>query len=253
MTGRMHVRLISWNVHKCVGGVDRSYRPGRVVDVLRHHQPDICLLQECANGSGRRAWHRQVDLLADQVGLTHRSWFVNHRFRGGGEYGNAVLSRWTIESTENVDLTVGGRKARSALHAHVRVRDSASGQSRTLHLFNMHLGLREDTRKRQLEEFLASHPFAGLHHDTPIIVGGDLNDVWGTIGPQALEPAGFRSMPRRLRTFPAWAPLQPLDALYARGTVQFEHVGRSRLQLARQASDHLPLVADLQVLAHLET
>ncbi|MBK8980273.1 MAG: endonuclease/exonuclease/phosphatase family protein [Planctomycetes bacterium] len=243
----MRLRLVSWNVHKCVGGLDRRYRPERVIEVLRHHEPDLVLLQECANGSGKRAWDRQVDLLAEGVGLGHHSWFVNHRFRAGGEYGNAVLARWPIDSTENVDLTVAGRKVRSALHARLRIRD-VDGHARTVHVFNMHLGLREDTRRRQLQTFLASHPFAGLHTDTPIVVGGDLNDVWGTLGPQTFAPAGFRAMPQRLRTFPAWAPLQALDAVYLRGTVEFERVARSRMRLARTASDHLPLVAELRLL-----
>lgn len=244
----MQVRLVSYNVHKCIGGVDRRYEPERVVDTLAHHEPDVVMLQECANGSGRRNWHRQVDLLGEGLDLRHRTWFPNHRFRRGGEYGNAILSRWPIVSTENIDLTVAGRKKRSVLHGHVRLR-TPDGHTRTLHVFNMHLGLREDTRRRQLDRFVDCQPFAGLRRDTPVVVGGDLNDVWGTLGPRHFEAAGFAPMPRRIRTFPAWGPFQALDGLYVRGDLRMLRIEASRLALARRASDHLPLVALLELTA----
>ena len=86
----MRLTVLTYNVHKCVGGLDRRYRPERVVETAAHHAPDIVLLQECGNGTetGPR-WHRQVDVLADGLGLGHRAWFPNHRYRRGGEYGNA--------------------------------------------------------------------------------------------------------------------------------------------------------------------
>ena len=242
----MRLTVLTYNVHKCVGGLDRRYRPERVVETAAHHAPDIVLLQECGNGTetGPR-WHRQVDVLADGLGLGHRAWFPNHRYRRGGEYGNAVLSRWPIHDVENVDLTVPGRKKRSVLHARVMA-STEGGHHRTVHVFNMHLGLREDTRKKQLAAFVACRPFARLRRSTPIVVGGDLNDVFGTLGPRHFVPAGFRTG-RRVRTFPAWAPFQALDAIYVRGDVELLHLARSRLAAARQASDHLPLVAELEL------
>jgi endonuclease/exonuclease/phosphatase family metal-dependent hydrolase len=242
----MLLRLLSYNIHKCIGGVDRRYRPERVEETIRHHAPDLVLLQEVANGAGRSQWHRQIDLLGDELGYRHRTWFPNHRFRHGGEYGNAILSRWPITDTENIDVTVPGTKQRSVLHARIRVRTDA-GRSRTVHVFCLHLGLTERIRDLQLQSFLRSHPFAGLHHETPILMAGDFNDVWGSLGRKHLLPAGFRGMPSRIRTFPAWAPVQALDALYVRGDAELLHVHRSRLALATRASDHLPLVAELEL------
>ena len=109
----MQLRLLSYNIHKCIGGVDRRYRPERVEETIRHHAPDLVLMQEVANGAGRPRWHRQIDLLGDELGFRHRTWFPNHRFRSGGEYGNAVLSRWPITDTENIFPRYGSRK----LHA----------------------------------------------------------------------------------------------------------------------------------------
>lgn len=242
----MRWRALSYNIHKCIGGIDRRYDPARIVAVIRAAAPDLCLLQEVANSAGRRDWHRQIDLLGEELGLRHRTWFANHRFRRGGEYGNAILSRWPITGTENIDLTVPGTKCRSVLHARIRVRTPA-GRSRTVHAFCLHLGLTERIRDLQLARFLASSPFAHLHEHTPIVVAGDFNDVWGKLGVRHLAPRGFRSAGARPRTFPAWAPLRALDSVWVRGDLQLSDLVPMRETLARRASDHLPLIADLHL------
>jgi len=165
----------------------------------------------------------------------------------GGQYGNAILSRFCIMDTRNIDLTIPLTKRRSVLHARVRVRPPSGGRSRTMHVFNLHLGLSQVLRKWQLERFLQSHPFATLHHRTPVIVGGDFNDVWGTLGSRHLRPFGFRTSNPRLATFPAVAPALALDSVYLLGDVDLVELSRSRLDMARQSSDHLPLIADMNL------
>jgi endonuclease/exonuclease/phosphatase family metal-dependent hydrolase len=245
----MHLRLLSWNIHKCIGGVDRRYDPDRVIGTIAHYEPDVVCLQEVDHEVPRSSHHRQVDVLGERLGFRHRTWFPNVKVRGGGEYGNAILARHALTSTENIDLTIPPKKRRSVLHARYRVRlDRPSfgrAVTRTVHVFNLHLGLAGYERKRQLARFLASHPFAGLDHRTPIVVCGDFNDVWGTLG-RLLEPSGFRGT-APIRTFPAWGPVRALDSVYVRGNVHLRHLQAARLELARRASDHLPLIADLEI------
>ncbi len=240
----MHLRVLSYNIHKCAGGVDRRTDPGRIADVIAHHDPDVALLQEAAR-VGRPDPVRQTEDLAERLGFPYRSYFTNVRKRGSVEYGNAVLSRFPITDTSNIDLTIPPKKKRAVLHCRCRVR-RPSGRTFTFHVFNLHLGLSGLERKMQLRKFLESHPFAGLHPETPILIGGDFNDVWGTLG-ALLEPAGFRSGSKPIRTFPAIAPVRALDSIYVRGRVDLERLYTSRLALARQASDHRPLIADLKV------
>jgi endonuclease/exonuclease/phosphatase family metal-dependent hydrolase len=242
----VRARLLTYNIHKAIGGLDRRYRPERVRDTIAHYAPDIVCLQEVDAGVPRSNGHRQVDLLGEMVGLRHRTWFPNVKVRSGGEYGNAILSRFHLTETENIDLTIGWRKRRSVLHARYRVRLPDGRRTRTLHVFNMHLGLSQGERKRQLKIFLESHPFAGLHHRTPVIVAGDFNDVFGTLG-RLLAPEGFRSTDQRINTFPAYAPARALDSIYVRGDLEIRRLYRSQLQVARAASDHLPLIAELEL------
>ena len=243
----MLLRILTYNIHKCIGGVDRRYDPARIRDTISHYDPDVALLQEVDQLARRSNRDRQVDLLGNMLAYRHRTYFSNVTVRGGGEYGNAILSRFPLTDTRNIDLTVGRRKRRSVLHARYRVRLPGSQRTRTVHVFNMHLGLSQGERKIQLQRFLDSHPFSGFHERTPVIVAGDFNDVWGTLGTELLVPAGFRGMHRPLRTFPAYAPMRALDSIYVRGSIELRHVQRAHIALARRASDHLPIIADIEV------
>lgn len=243
----MRFRVLTYNIHKGVGGIDRKYRPERVAEVIAHYAPDFVLLQEVDEGARRTGGHRQVDLLGDLVGLRHRTYFPNVRIRRGGHYGNAILSRFPLTETRNIDLTVRFTKPRSVLHARFRVRRPGRGRFRTVQVFNLHLGLSQVLRRIQLRRFLESEPFARLDPRTPVIVAGDFNDTWGTLGPGHLVPAGFRGLPQPFRTFPAYAPIWPLDGIYLRGDIELVDARRGEIALARRASDHLPLIADLRV------
>lgn len=245
----LNLRVITWNVHKCVGGLDRRYDPDRIAAVLSAHDPDIVLLQEVSQGGRWYKHERQVDVLGDALGFAHRSYFVNVRFGPRrGEYGNAILSRFPISNTDNFDLTVGGKKPRSALHAELRV--PIDGGSRTVHAFNLHLGLGERERREQLRLLLASPHMSRIHRDTPIVVAGDFNDVLGNLGKRLLVPEGFHGPRRSPRTFPAWAPVRALDSLFVRGACELQSLVSARNKGARTASDHVPLVGNILVHPH---
>ncbi len=240
----MKLRTLSYNIHKCIGGVDRKYDPNRIVEVIHKLDVDVAMLQEVDSGVPRSNHDNQVDLLADALGLRYRTWFPNVDVRGGGEYGNAILSRYPIIESTNIDLSIRFKKKRSVLHGVIRVRHDEI--DRTVHLYNMHLGLARFERRIQLRKFVDSHPFATLHHDTPVVVGGDLNDVYGRLG-ELLRPSGFRGVDKRPLTFPAWGPMRALDAIFVRGSVDFLGLSRCESELARRASDHRPLVADVRL------
>ncbi|HWZ88355.1 MAG TPA: endonuclease/exonuclease/phosphatase family protein, partial [Polyangiaceae bacterium] len=184
----MHFRVVTWNIHKGIGGVDRRYRLDRVVELLTSLTPDVALLQEVSEDMPRSQFHDQPSALAEALGMPHLAFGPEHRFKMGG-YGNAILSRWPLSDASRVDLTIGTRKKRGAITARTHVH--TAGHTRSLVLVNMHLGLAGSERGLQLERFLASQPFAHLQRRTPIVLAGDLNDVWGSLGPRYLVPAGF--------------------------------------------------------------
>jgi endonuclease/exonuclease/phosphatase family metal-dependent hydrolase len=240
------LRLVTYNIHKGIGGTDRRYRLERVVEVLRHCQPDIALLQEVDDGVPRSHGDRQVDLLAEAVGLPHRAFQRNVHLKRG-HYGNAVLSRFPLTSVDNIDLTIPLKKRRRALV--VRCRVPAGGHRRSLLLVNVHLGLSSMERQLQLRRLLKRHPLANAAWRLPMVIGGDYNDVFGNLGKRIMYQQGFSSVGQKIRTFPAVLPVSSLDRIFFRGPLQLDHAFASRSQLARQASDHLPLVADFDIIS----
>jgi endonuclease/exonuclease/phosphatase family metal-dependent hydrolase len=211
----MRLRVMTWNIHKGIGGVDRRYRPERIIELIAHYGPDIVLAQEVDENVKRSAFHRQVDTLGEALAMRHRGYGPNVKV-ARGRYGNAILSRWPVRDVRNIDLTIKPKKARGALYAKVRVRKGR--RSRTVVLFNMHLGLAGFERKIQLRRLI-----------------------------DKFEPAGFHQAGGLVNTFPAYLPTRPLDGIHVRGEVKVERCFRSRLKLARSASDHLPLIADLKL------
>ncbi len=243
----MRLRLVTYNIHKGIGGIDRLYRLDRVTEALRHCAPDIVLLQEVDDGVPRSRNDRQVDLLSEWLQLPYRAYQPNVKLKMG-HYGNAILSRFPLTDVHDLDLTLPLKKRRRALVAHCRLKDDS--HSRTLLLFNVHLGLAGFERTIQLKRILTCHSLVHARQHTAVIVAGDYNDVWGTLGRRLMEPAGFRAACLRRRTFPAVLPMRPLDRVYFRGDLEVNHSFASRTEVARHASDHLPLVVDFRVPSH---
>ncbi len=239
------VRLVTYNIHKGIGGVDRKYRPERIVEVLAPCRADFIFLQEVDDGVPRSRAHRQVELFSEALDMPHHAWGPNVRLRKGC-YGNAILSRHPFDHSENIDLTIRPKKARGALHARLNL-PLEDGEHRRLWLFNAHLGLSGQERRAQLRHLLTWLRHHRVSRDTGVVLGGDLNDVFGRLGPVVLQPEGFRGVARPAATFPAARPLRALDRVFVRGPLALHRCYPSRLELARQASDHLPLISILRL------
>ena len=240
----LSLRVMSWNIHKGIGGLDRRYQLDRTIAVLKYYNPDILLLQEVAQDVRSLKRHDQVDLLVHALGL-HAAFYPEHHYQVGA-YGNLILARWPIFDTNHLNLTVGRRKKRGMIQAHIRFHTSK--HQRTLVVHNMHLGLIGKERRIQLNRFIESQCLRHLHQSTPIIVGGDLNDLWGNLGARHLIPWGFARAGTLANTFPSALPLRPLDGLFFRGGLRLIHFEVANSKLTRAASDHLPIYADFVLL-----
>jgi endonuclease/exonuclease/phosphatase family metal-dependent hydrolase len=240
----MAFRIASYNIHKGVGGVDRRYRPERIVETLNRYSPDIVLMQEVDDQVPRSRHDRQVELFADALEMKYHAYQPNVWLKQG-QYGNAILSRFPLDDVQHINLTIPLKKRRRCLLAHCHFK--YDGHQRTLLLANLHLGLAGFERKMQLRKILDFDMVRHTHRHTPMIIGGDYNDVWGTLGKQVMMPAGFAAAGKAIRTFPAAFPARALDHLFYRGDLKLHHAIASRSKIASQASDHLPLIVDFEL------
>jgi endonuclease/exonuclease/phosphatase family metal-dependent hydrolase len=247
----VRLRVLSYNIHRAIG-VDRQFRPERIVAIISFHNPDVAMLQEVDDGAPRS---RYLDLgreLARELGYDHFAIGHNVRLRKG-RYGNATLSRWPIERERNIDLTVGFRKRRGCQHTTIAVR-GPHGKERRVEAFNLHLGLSARERDRQISLLMRSREFGGLPFDVPSLVAGDFNDWRYLLRPYFVDLLGFRSATggnadgeRGVATFPSFFPQGSLDRVYYRGPLRLAGARRCRLVASRVASDHLPVVVDFDL------
>lgn len=247
MLGRSAVRLLTWNIHKGIGGIDRRYDLGRTADVLAHYDADVVLLQEVDRGVPRSRRDHQAEDLARRLGYEHVAFGPNVRLKEG-VYGNAVLSRLALHDMRRIDLTFPLKKVRSALV--VRVETEIGAHRLTAHCVNVHLGLSGLERRWQVRQLLEHPALARLDARSRVILAGDTNDWGGVLAGGRLGREGFECVSGRrrhaVRTFPSWRPVGALDRVFLRGPIRCVHVARPRLALAAAASDHLPVVTDLE-------
>ncbi|MCA8914294.1 MAG: endonuclease/exonuclease/phosphatase family protein [Planctomycetes bacterium] len=235
------MRLLSYNIHKGIGGRDRLYRLERIIDVIRHEKPDFVMLQEVDRNVKRSGFDDQPALLARALEFEAGIFQFNHRVGAGG-YGNLVLSRWPITQRHNISLRLKGRKNR---RAQVVLADSPAGP---LRLVNWHLGLGEKERHWQVRRLLTHDRFHD-YSDFPTLLVGDTNDWRNTLHTGPFAEHGLQQVTApvsRFRTFPAYMPVGALDKAFACGRIKIEHARVVKSALTRKASDHLPLVVDFR-------
>jgi endonuclease/exonuclease/phosphatase family metal-dependent hydrolase len=236
------MRLLSYNIHKGIGGRDRRYKLDRICQVIEAEKPDLVCLQEVTCHAHRTKYHDQPQILAEHFNACDSHFQMNVHYQTGG-YGNLLLSRWPLHLKHDVSLRLKKRKPRGA---QLVVVDTPEG---SLHLANWHLGLREKERNWQVEHLLL-HPLFRLSAHLPTLIVGDCND-WrnrlarGPFAKHAFEQATGSAS--HFRSFPAFFPLLTLDKAFHRGGVVVRDTRIVRAPLARLASDHLPLVIDFNL------
>lgn len=238
------MRLLSYNIHKGIGGRDRRYDLDRIIAVIDAERPDVICLQEVDRHVARSRHHNQPQLLIEHFAPKAHLFQLNVRLRQGG-YGNLLLSRWPMTAHHSVSLTLRRHKSRGAQLA---VLDTPEGP---LQIVNWHLGLRNRERHWQVRRLLEHHLFreAGT---IPTLITGDFNDWRNTLGNGPFAIHGFRQITApisRFRSFPAYMPLGSLDKAFVRGHIEIQHARIAKPRPARDASDHLPLVIDFRILA----
>jgi endonuclease/exonuclease/phosphatase family metal-dependent hydrolase len=243
------LRVITYNIHRAIG-VDRRFRPERIAGILGHYDADVVILQEVDEGVPRSRELNLAKELAEAAGYPHYALGHNVSLKKG-RYGNATLSRFPILRERNIDLSIAESWIRRGCQ-HTTL--ELNGKGSRLEVFNLHLGLSARERKKQIDLLKRSAEFSGVDPSTPVLVAGDFNDWRSLLEGEFTNGLGFgcaterkRGPYRNIPTYPSFSPQGGLDRIYHRGPMKLVSVHSCRLQVARMASDHLPIVAEFQV------
>jgi len=225
------LRVATYNLHSGIG-LDRRFRPQRILDVIGELDADIIALQEVLSPVFGVDVHEH---LRAETGF-HLATMTTMQL-AGGTFGNAVLSRWPIVERVDHSLAVGDYEPRGALECVVGL-----GRSR-LRVIATHLGLRSAERRWQIERLVE---IARSNSDVPTVLAGDLNARRARSRElkACIEYFGSAAAPN---TFPSIAPVLPLDRVFVLPGVMLMKVEAHRSRRARIASDHLPLLATIEL------
>lgn len=233
------LRVMTYNIHHGEG-LDGKVDLLRIAQLIQREGADIVALQEVDKGVTRTALR---DLPAELAALTGMTGVFSNNFPfQGGEYGNAVLTRFPVVRVTNTlypMLRAGEQRGLLQLVLDVRGRE--------LVFMNTHIDYRSDDAERWLnvgEIEKRMQQYAGR----PIILCGDFNttpesrvcrrlserfdDTWARVG----QGDGF--------TIPAEQPTKRIDYIWIAKDKSFVPL---RVWVPQSdASDHLPVVAEFR-------
>jgi endonuclease/exonuclease/phosphatase family metal-dependent hydrolase len=228
-------RVMTYNIHHGEG-LDGRVDVARLAALIRSERADIVALQEVDKGvqrTGRR------DLPAELAALTGMTCVFSNNFHfQGGEYGNAVLTRFPVlAATNTLFRMLRTNEQRGILQLTLAV------AGRKLVFMATHIDYHSDDAERLLNVG-EMRVLAGQHAGTPVILCGDFNstpdsrvyrqmaetfdDAWERVG----QGEGW--------TFSAEHPRKRIDYVWV---AKADNVTPLNAWVpASNASDHLPLV-----------
>jgi endonuclease/exonuclease/phosphatase family metal-dependent hydrolase len=227
------LEVATYNVHRWTGiSGGRRFVPELACEVVHEIGADVVALQEVL-----RPFDRENPLLQLADDLHSHLAFVATRIHRHGELGNAILSRWPMTGIFTIDLSFGRIERRAAVVAQFQDHSDAVAVVAT------HLALVDRTRKRQVESILGHRHLQG-----PVVLLGDMN-AWRRCSATRQLDAALAERHGNLRwppSFPSARPVMALDRVYARGA-RVAQLRAHASRAARRASDHLPVVAQVEL------
>ena len=242
VTAQHRARVMTYNVHGFVG-TDQVLDPERVASVIEAAGADLVALQEVEFSGGAIGLRATAEWLATRLAMQCHFTLTRRGF-SGGDFGNAVLSRHAFELVSEATLPRRGGEVRAVQWLRVRT------PHREFHLMNTHLSPWFWERRAQVRALVGAEWLVRAGTSLPLVVCGDFNAT-------PLSPV-YRHLARSLRdaqgaawrfspTWPAPFPFLRIDHLFVSSDLPVVSCTVARGGAARRASDHLPVVAEVDL------
>ncbi len=235
------LRVMSFNI-KHGSGMDNVIDLNRTAQAITSQNPDIVALNEVDKNTTRSG--STVDQAATLASLTGMQYYSFGRaiYYSGGEYGNAILSKYPITVLQN--LPIPGEEARAALFVNVDV-SALYGTGKAVYFIATHLDAVNESNRIQsvtdIENYFKTLPFK------PSIFAGDMNATPTTATITEIKKYWkLENLGQTLLTLPADVPTAQADYIFFRQATDWTMT--SILVVNNSvASDHRPLFSTLEL------
>ncbi|MEA2076835.1 MAG: endonuclease/exonuclease/phosphatase family protein [Candidatus Marinimicrobia bacterium] len=230
------ITVMSYNIH-AMRGMDKVLDADRIADVINDQKPDLVALQEVDQFTERSGKMDAISLLEEKTGM-HGIFMRTFDYQGG-EFGNAILSRYPIIESKLIQLP-----ARENFESRLLMMISCiTKKGDTLHFYNTHLDHHQGDSDRSIQ---MQKIIQVIEKDkAKIILGGDFNCRPGSEPLAALDKTLSRCISEE-NTYPANEPSRNIDHVYFS-----EDRGISNINFKvipeKVASDHRPVVAKFRI------
>lgn len=233
----VQLRVMTYNIQHGAG-MDRKIDLLRTAAAINAEHPDIVALEEMDKGTARTD---RRDLTGELAEMTHLTgYFSNNCNFEGGEYGNAVLTRFPILMAMNTHYNMIRPKEQRGI---IQMILDVGGHK--LLFMATHIHYRKENEERllniaQIKEIIKQYP--GL----PVILCGDFNDFPDTPVHKAMSEALADTWELIGKgngwTFPSDKPDHRIDYIWISPDKSVQPL--KAWVPDTQASDHRPFVAD---------
>ncbi|WP_395750167.1 endonuclease/exonuclease/phosphatase family protein [Prosthecobacter sp.] len=243
---RSRLRVMTYNAHSCVG-TDGELSHVRIAEVIASQDPDIVAIQELDLARMRSGRLDQAAVIAEHLKMRfhfHPALRVKEEM-----YGDAILSKWPLTLRHAGELPTV--KSRLAFEPRGALWVTAACGDHEVQIVNTHLGLSLRERNAQAQALVGPEWLGHPGCRQRVVFCGDLNTppclaAYRTFS-RVLRDSALHTRMRRRATFPSRFPLVRLDYLFVSPDIRVVDVRVPRDELTRAASDHLPLIADLDI------
>jgi endonuclease/exonuclease/phosphatase family metal-dependent hydrolase len=225
------MKVMTYNIHRGMNKAN-ELNLDAISEVIENSGAEIIALQEVERFSLRTKFQDQIKYIADKLSMHYA--FGKSVNILNGQYGNAILSKYTIEEYEVAQLPSKGER-RTLLKAKLNM------HGYSINFYNTHLGLNGNERELQLKEIIKL-----IGNDNRFILAGDFNtkaDKLSVITEELIDSASYENNESN-PTFEKEGLSERIDYVFISRSFSVKEYK----VLKSEASDHYPVVSVIKLL-----